>query len=662
MIKRLLIANRGEIAVRVARTARRLGVHVIAVYSEADAGAMHVEYADEAVCIGPEAASESYLNIEAVIAAARATRADAIHPGYGFLSENARFAEACDAAGLIFVGPSADAMRSMGDKATSKSVMEAAGVPLVPGYHGDDQSFEALAKAAAAIGFPVLIKASAGGGGRGMRIAEREGDFSEALDSARREAMGAFGDDRVLIEKYLTMPRHIEVQVFGDNHGNAIHLFERDCSLQRRYQKVVEEAPAPGMDDERRAEIGNAAVAAAKAINYAGAGTVEFIVDATDDGANGPFYFMEMNTRLQVEHPVTEYVTGFDLVDWQLQVANGDALPVTQHEVTLSGHAIEVRLYAEDPARDFLPAPGHVVAFEVPIESTRVRVDTGVRSGGDIAVAYDPMIAKVIAHGADRNTAIAALDGALADLVCAGPTTNQAFLRRAITHPDFVAAKLDTGFIGRHADSLIKDDEGSLRPALIAVCADVLQARRHDATKHAEAGGEPGSPWSVPDGWRANLKAREVFVFTHVDDALSVAVLHDGDVVHLGLPDGSTATLPQDRHIGWKTYRTENTLFAVCGGTQVRLERVVAVEQDAAQSGSVGNLNAPMPGKIVSVAVSVGDVVTKGQTLLVLEAMKMEHAIKAPADGVVGDVFLKAGDQVTDGVELIRLEPVETKS
>ena len=644
---------------RVARTARRLGVHVIAVYSEADAGAMHVEYADEAVCIGPEAASESYLNIDAVIEAAKATKADAIHPGYGFLSENARFAEACSAAGITFIGPSAEAMRSMGDKATSKSVMEAAKVPLVPGYHGDDQTVETLARAAEEIGYPVLIKASAGGGGRGMRIVEKDGDFLDALESARREAMGAFGDDRVLIEKYLTTPRHIEVQVFGDNHGNAIHLFERDCSLQRRYQKVVEEAPAPGMHEERRAEIGNAAVAAAMAIDYSGAGTVEFIVDATDEGANGPFYFMEMNTRLQVEHPVTEYVTGLDLVEWQLQVANGNPLPLAQEEIALNGHAIEARLYAEDPARDFLPAPGRVIAFEMPNESADVRVDTGVRSGDDIAVAYDPMIAKVIAHGPDRDAAIAALDDALADLVCAGPTTNQAFLRRAITHPEFVAAALDTGFIGRNEKSLIDDREETLRPALIAASADVLRSRHDDAAKLAARGSEPGSPWSVPDAWRANMESREVFVFANGDVEMSVVVAHRGDGIYLELTDGSTARLPQDSPAGWKVYRSTNTQFAVFAGTQVRLDRVVALEQAAAQSGATGNLNAPMPGKIVSVTVSVGDKVTKGQTLLVLEAMKMEHAIKAPADGVIAEVFHKDGTQVEDGVELLRLEPLE---
>lgn len=659
MIERLLIANRGEIAVRIARTARRLGVHVIAVYSDADAGAMHVDAADEALNIGPEAPSESYLNIDAVIAAARATGADAIHPGYGFLSENARFAEACSQAGITFVGPSADAMRAMGDKAASKNVMEAAGVPLMPGYHGEDQAVETLAAAARDIGFPVLIKASAGGGGRGMRIVEQEADFIPALDAARREAKGAFGDDRVLIEKFLTTPRHIEVQVFGDTHGNAIHLFERDCSLQRRYQKVVEEAPAPGMHDARRAEIGAAAVAAAKAIHYAGAGTVEFIVDATDEGANGPFYFMEMNTRLQVEHPVTEYVTGLDLVEWQLRVAEGNPLPLRQDEVVLKGHAVEARLYAEDPARDFLPAPGRVLAFETPEDRPDIRVDTGVRSGDDIAVAYDPMIAKVIAHGPDRNAAIAALDKALAELVCIGPTTNQAFLRRAITHPDFVGAAIDTGFIDRHRDALIPDVQKMQRNALVAVIADELSVRAMDARTVVSTAGEPGSPWAATDGWRANIAARETFTFRSGEDELSAEICHAGDEILLTLSDGVTAHLPRDVPPGWRIERSGRSVFAFSRGTQFRFERIVAVEQASAQSGAAGNLNAPMPGRIVSVDVAPGDLVIAGQTLVVLEAMKMEHAIKAPGDGVVAELFHKAGDQVAEGVELLRLDPVE---
>jgi 3-methylcrotonyl-CoA carboxylase alpha subunit len=659
VIKRLLVANRGEIAVRVARTARRLGVRVIAVYSDADAHAMHVAFADEAVHLGPEAPSESYLNIDAVIAAARATGADAIHPGYGFLSENARFAEACLAAGIVFVGPSADAMRAMGDKAASKNVMATAGVPLVPGYHGDDQGAETLIEAAREIGFPVLIKASAGGGGRGMRIVEAEADFADALDAARREAKGAFGDDRVLIEKFLTTPRHIEVQVFGDNYGNVVHLFERDCSLQRRYQKVVEEAPAPGMRAERRAEIGAAAVAAAQAIDYAGAGTVEFIVDAAQDGANGPFYFMEMNTRLQVEHPVTEYVTGLDLVEWQLRIADGHPLPLAQDELVLNGHAIEARLYAEDPARDFLPAPGRVVTFEVPDDQPTIRVDTGVRSGDDIAVAYDPMIAKVIAHGPDRDAAIAELDRALSQLVCVGPTTNQAFLRRAITHPDFVSAAIDTGFIGRHADVLLSESPDMQRDALVAIVAEELAVRADEARRATSDIGESGSPWAARDGWRANLAARENLVFRSGEVEVIVELRHEDKDTALRLPYGDEARLPRDLPSGWRVDRVGRLLFASSKGAQFRFERIVAVEQAAAQTGAAGNLNAPMPGRVVAVAVSPGDTVTAGQTLVVLEAMKMEHAIKAPGDGVVAELFHKSGDQVGEGVELLRLDPVE---
>ncbi len=654
-IRRLLIANRGEIAVRVARTAHRLGLHVIAVYSDADARAMHVAAADEAVRIGPEAPSESYLNIDAVIGAARETGADAIHPGYGFLSENARFAEACADAGIVFIGPSAHAMRTMGDKATSKTAMEKAGVPLVPGYHGEDQDAAHLADAAGDIGFPVLIKASAGGGGRGMRIVEEPAAFADALDSARREAAGAFGDDRVLIEKYLTTPRHVEVQVFGDNHGNVVHLFERDCSLQRRYQKVVEEAPAPGMREDRRAEIGAAAVAAARAIDYAGAGTVEFIVDAAQDGANGPFYFMEMNTRLQVEHPVTEYVTGLDLVEWQLRVAEGDPLPRDQGEISLTGHAIEARLYAEDPARDFLPSPGHVVAFEAPA-GEGVRVDTGVRSGDDIAVAYDPMIAKVIGHGQDRDEAIAKLDRALSELVCAGPTTNQAFLRRAITHPQFVEAQLDTGFIARNEEALVGADADGERDALVVALAHVLDTRAAETRRIAARSGEAGSPWASTDWWRANIQSHEQMRLRRGDTEQDVSVAHTVNGATLSLPDGSSAQLPRDIPPGWRVFQGPRELCTVRDGMQVRFERVVAVEEADGQAGGSGNLNAPMPGKIVRVAVAAGDAVVRGQTLVVLEAMKMEHAITAPADGVVSEVFHKDGDQVGEGAELLRME------
>ncbi len=658
MIERLLIANRGEIAVRVARTAQRMGIHVIAVYSDTDVAAMHVAVADEAVRIGPDATAESYLNIDAVIGAARDSGADAIHPGYGFLSENADFADVCAAAGIRLVGPSADAMRAMGDKAASKEVMSKADVPLVPGYHGADQDPVVLAAQAAEIGFPVLIKASAGGGGRGMRIVESADAFDEALAAAQREARGAFGNDRVLIEKYLTIPRHIEVQVFGDDQGNVVHLFERDCSLQRRYQKVVEEAPAPGMTEARRSEIGAAAVAAAKAIDYSGAGTVEFIVDATTDGANGPFYFMEMNTRLQVEHPVTEFVTRLDLVEWQLHVANGETLPLAQSDIKLNGHAIEARLYAEDPDRDFLPAPGHVIAFEVPEMTSSERVDTGVRSGDDIAVSYDPMIAKVIAHGADRDGAIAALDRLLADLVCVGPVTNQAFLRRAITHPDFVGGAVDTGFIERHRDILIPGHEGIADGALAAVVSGLLAQRGQQARGRASARGEANSPWAASDSWRANLQNVETLQFRDGDNEISVHLIHEPDGVSLTPPDGQVVDLETGRE-GWTAYASGSVFFAVSNGTQVRLERIVAVDEASERAGASGGLNAPMPGKVARVMVAPDEQVSRGQTLMVLEAMKMEHAITAPGDGRVVTVLFAEGDQVAEGAELLQLEPVE---
>jgi len=658
MFRKILIANRGEIACRVMRTAHRMGAATVAVYSEADANAMHVAMADEAVLIGPAPVQESYLLIDRIIDAAQRTRAEAIHPGYGFLAENAAFAEACAAANIIFIGPPASAIRAMGEKAAAKALMQKADVPVVPGYHGDDQDDDVLTKAADEIGYPVLIKAVLGGGGKGMRQVDAAGKFATALKGARREGLSSFGDDKVLVEKFLERPRHIEIQVFADQQGNVVHLFERDCSLQRRYQKVVEEAPAPGMTDTRRAEIGAAAVAAARAIDYSGAGTVEFIVDATTDGANGSFYFMEMNTRLQVEHPVTEFVTGLDLVEWQLRVADGESLPLAQSDIKLDGHAIEARLYAEDPERDFLPAPGHVVAFEVPEMGASVRIDTGVRTGDDIAVSYDPMIAKVIAHGADRESAIAALDRLLAELVCAGPVTNQAFLRRAITHREFVGGDVDTGFIDRHRDILIPPRDGVPDGALAAVVARLLTQRGRQAVAQASARGDANSPWAASDGWRANLRNMETLEFRDGETALSVSVVHGADQVSLTLPDGQTVDV-ETAEGGWSAYASGNMFFAVADGTQIRLERIVAVEEASDRAGAAGGLNAPMPGKVVRVMVSPGDQVARGQTLMVLEAMKMEHAISASGDGQVAAVFFAEGDQVAEGAELLQLEPVE---
>ncbi len=651
MISSLLIANRGEIAVRVMRTARRMGIRTVAVYSEADANALHVAEADEAVCIGPPSPAESYLNIKAVLTAARQTGVQAIHPGYGFLSENAAFAEACHDAGIIFVGPTAEAIRAMGDKAAAKTAMEDAGVPLVPGYHGGDQNPKKLAAAAKKIGFPVLIKASAGGGGRGMRIVRSANEFADALASAQREAKGAFGDDRVIVEKYLETPRHIEVQIFGDTKGNVVHLFERDCSLQRRYQKVIEEAPAPGMSAARRAEIGAAAIAAAQSIDYVGAGTVEFIVDAGAGGADGPFYFMEMNTRLQVEHPVTEMITGYDLVEWQLRVASGEALPAAQGDIAATGHAVEARLYAEDPQRDFLPAGGRLVHLEWP-GGEGIRIDTGVRGGDTIAVEYDPLIAKLIAHGPDRETALHRLHAALCELQLVGPITNQGFLAAALDHPAFVAGDIDTNFIGDHRAELLPPVPPADDATILAAIAFLLEER---AQASMPTPGDAHSPWQSTDGWRPNLPARERMLLRDGDAEIAIDMMNEGEgwqAILLGrtnaIPVGS---LPEN--IG--VYRDGHTLIFVDGARQHRLIHVVPLDDADRGEGAGGGLTAPMPGKVVQALVAVGDSVVRGQTVMILEAMKMEHAISAPADGTIADVFYAAGDQVDEGAELLRL-------
>ena len=651
MISSLLIANRGEIAVRVMHTARRMGIRTVAVFSEADAGAMHVAEADEAFCIGPPTPAESYLNIDAVLSAARETCAEAIHPGYGFLSENAEFAEACRQAEIIFVGPSARAIRAMGDKAAAKSAMERAGVLLVPGYHDADQSPKKLAAAAKKIGFPVLIKASAGGGGRGMRIVRAHSEFDEALSSAQREAQGAFGDDSVIIEKYLERPRHIEVQVFGDMQGNLVHLFERDCSLQRRYQKVIEEAPAPGMSDSRRAEMGAAAIAAARSIDYVGAGTVEFIVDAAQGGADGPFYFMEMNTRLQVEHPVTELITGYDLVEWQLRVASGEPLPASQADIARSGHAVEARLYAEDPQRDFLPAAGKLVHLKWPT-GEGIRIDTGIRDGDSIAVEYDPLIAKVIAQGPDRKTAIRRLHDALCELRLIGPVTNQAFLVDALAHSDFIAGEIDTNFIGDHQADLVPPVGAADTTTVRVALRFLLDERGQNKTPSA---GDTNSPWRATDGWRANLPARDRVELRDGDEEISIDLINSGNGWRAVLPNIAKPMAIDPSPEGIEVYRDGHVLIISDGAQNHRLTHIVPLAEADRGEGAGGGLTAPMPGKVVQAMVATGDKVVRGQTVMILEAMKMEHAISAPADGIVADVFFAAGDQVDEGAELLRL-------
>jgi 3-methylcrotonyl-CoA carboxylase alpha subunit len=655
MFSKILIANRGEIACRVIGTARRLGIATVAVYSEADAAALHVRVADEARLIGPAPARESYLNIDNIVAAARDSGAQAIHPGYGFLSENAEFAEACAAAGLAFIGPSPEAIRAMGSKSAAKALMERHGVPVVPGYHGDDQDPALLLEQAERIGFPVMIKASAGGGGRGMRVVGSPAEFGRALDGARREAKGAFGDDTVLIERYLERPRHIEVQVFGDHHGNIVHLFERDCSIQRRHQKVVEEAPAPGLDHARRAAIGETAVAAARAVGYVGAGTVEFI--AEDDARR--FYFMEMNTRLQVEHPVTEAVTGVDLVEWQLRVAAGEKLPLRQEEIALSGRAIEVRLYAENPARGFLPATGTLHALHLPAGEA-IRVDTGVRAGDVVTPYYDPLIAKIIAVGESREAARTRLAQALADTAVLGVATNLGFLARLVVDPEFAAGRIDTGFIERRRDALLGPPGPVPDIALAAAAFDTLLPRRDAMTTP--------DPWSRADGWRLNTAAAPRTLCFHCDGTdYIVSAVTVGDGWRLTLSDSEHAagaerltddrlTLVLDgvRHRP-RVLAHDDRLAVFAGGESWLLDRVDPLAPPAGADATAGRLTAPMPGRVVQLLVRPGEVVRQGQAMLVVEAMKMEHTIAAPRDGTVAAVHYAPGDLVEEGAELIAL-------
>ena len=634
MFTRLLIANRGEIACRVARTARRMGIHTIAVYSDADAGAAHVAACDEAFPIGGPRAQDSYLRGDVILEVALRAGAQAIHPGYGFLSENADFATACASAGIVFIGPSPAAISAMGSKAAAKALMEKAGVPLTPGYHGDRQEPDYLLQQAERIGFPVLIKAVAGGGGKGMRRVDRAADFAAALASCQREAQSSFKDERVLVEKYLTTARHIEVQVFGDGRGGAVYLFERDCSVQRRHQKVIEEAPAPGMTPERRQQMGEAAVAAARAVNYAGAGTVEFIAEPS-----GAFYFMEMNTRLQVEHPVTEMITGLDLVEWQLRIAAGEPLPLRQDQLAIRGHAIEARLYAEDPAREFLPSIGKLVHLKTPAESSAVRIDTGVRQGDEISPYYDPMIAKLIAHAPTRPEALARLREALAQYEVVGVATNVEFLSRLTTAPSFVEARLDTAIIEREREHLFAE-----RGAADEIW--MLAARHAFSVERAEmqpGHSPPGSstPWSDTSGWRLNgARATRVVRLRHGAEERSVVV----DFAALSGLSGATVV------------RANDSLHVFDKGRHYAFSIADPYTPPAESADLHGGLISPMPGRVLSVAVSQGQAVKRGTPLVVMEAMKMEHTVTAPRDGVVERLCVAAGDQIREGVELLILQ------
>jgi 3-methylcrotonyl-CoA carboxylase alpha subunit len=662
MFRKILVANRGEIACRVIATAQRMGIRTVAVYSDADRAARHVRLADEARRIGPAAARESYLSVDAILEAARASGTEAIHPGYGFLSENAAFAKACKAAGIVFIGPSAEAIAAMGDKAAAKALMEKAGVPLVPGYHGDNQDPAFLSGQAAKIGFPVLIKASAGGGGKGMRIVNKASEFDAALSGAKREAAAAFGDARVLIERYLERPRHIEIQVFGDQHGNIVHLFERDCSVQRRHQKVLEEAPAPAMTEARRREMGEAAIAAARSIRYTGAGTVEFIAEQ-----DGRFYFMEMNTRLQVEHPVTEMITGLDLVEWQLRVAAGEPLPSTQDALAIHGHAIEARIYAEDPARGFLPQTGRIAHLAFPAASRTVRIDTGVEAGAEISPYYDPMIAKLIVWGADRDAALAGLRAALGETEIAGPRTNVGFLHRVATSTAFSQATLDTGLIERNRDALFPTAAGTPRELLAGAAYAELVLEEGAARAQAQASGDPHSPWHHVDGWRLNEDSHHDFVFLEDEVAHTARVRFLPQEMRIEI-DGQDHAFDGERLAdGRMLVRLDGNAFKLravrdgglwhlfCGGEYRRFalrDELHGLDEDAES----GSLAAPMPGKVIAVMAKAGTRVAKGTPLLVLEAMKMEHTISAPSDGLVKDVRCAPGDQVLEGFELITFE------
>ena len=658
MFTKILIANRGEIACRVIDTCRRLGIATVAVYSDADRNARHVRLADEAIAIGPAPAAQSYLRAEVILDVARRTGAQAIHPGYGFLSENASFAEACAAAGVVFIGPPASAIRAMGDKSAAKALMQQAGVPLTPGYHGDNQDPQFLRQQADAIGYPVLIKASAGGGGKGMRRVDDSAAFVDALASCQREARAAFGNDHVLVEKYVLRPRHIEIQVFGDSHGNVVHLFERDCSVQRRHQKVLEEAPAPGMTLERRAAMGKAAVDATLAVGYVGAGTVEFIASP-----EGDFYFMEMNTRLQVEHPVTEFITGTDLVEWQLRVAAGQPLPKRQDALAIHGHALEARLYAEDADKGFLPSIGTLRHLRLPRQSAHVRVDTGVEQGDTITPFYDPMIAKLIVWDVDREAALRRMQQALADCQVIGVTTNAGFLRRLVGTGSFWQAELDTALIEREQAALnapAGDDDALWILAAIAAVATTpvvaIDVR------------DPHSPWQMQDGWRIGGPALRLLPLQHGErqHTLHVQARPDGwqvqrDDEPARVVTGRFAQGQLDVALDagrWRAgvQREGNQVYLFTAQGQQRFVVHDPVGESEQSTADAGSLLAPMPGKIVATLVEAGSTVTRGTPLVVLEAMKMEHTLAAPADGIVHGYRAKAGEQVADGAVLVDFE------
>ncbi|MBC8257873.1 MAG: acetyl/propionyl/methylcrotonyl-CoA carboxylase subunit alpha [SAR324 cluster bacterium] len=685
MFEKILIANRGEIACRIVRTCSRLGIRTVAVYSTADAGALHVQLADEAVFIGEAPPVESYLKIDKIMAAAKKCAAQAIHPGYGFLAENAEFARQCSKAGIVFIGPSVEAIEKMGAKDQAKSVMEAAGVPVVPGYNGAEQSPDFLHAEAEKIGYPLIIKAVLGGGGKGMRVVRQKEDFIAALESAKNEAGKAFGDERVILESFISGPRHIEFQIFGDLQGNVVHLFERDCSLQRRHQKIIEESPSPFLDQKLRTKMAAAAVAAANAVKYAGAGTVEFIV-----GADRSFFFMEMNTRLQVEHPVTEMISGLDLVEWQLLVAAGEVLPLSQAEIKQSGHAIEARIYAENPESGFLPSIGTLRRLVFPdkinnnqkavridgLADLKIRIDTGVEEGGEISIHYDPMLAKLIVHSDSRKQAISSMQSALASCGVLGLQTNLGFLQSIIQHPDFAAAKMDTLFVDSKLDSLLQKKQISGDWIFWGTAIFCLLADFELAEEKAQKTNEPCSPWNNLDNWRAGKKLphriqlldnhgaeREVRIikalnnFRILDETTEIVVTVKvrGDLLHLNWSGKNAAEY--GHHLFVITHREQ--LLAVHEQGRNNFTRIDPLAFEQSEEKSDYRLSAPMPGNVIRVLVKAGEKVKSGQALLVMEAMKMEHTIVAPADGIVEKVFFQPGELVQNDAELVEFQVFE---
>lgn len=666
MFEKILIANRGEIACRIARTARRMGISTVAVYSAADANAMHVKACDEAYLIGQAAATDSYLKADKILEVATASGAQAIHPGYGFMSENADFASQCKNAGLVFIGPSESAITAMGSKSEAKKLMSDAGVPLVPGYHGEDQDLDTLNRQSENVGYPQLIKATAGGGGKGMRVVNSRDDFASALASCKREAKASFADDKVLIERYLTSPRHVEFQLFADTHGNVVHVFERDCSIQRRHQKVIEEAPAPGMSESLRAAMGKAAIESAKAIDYVGAGTVEFLLDIDES-----FYFMEMNTRLQVEHPITEMISGIDLVEWQFRVAAGAPLPLQQDQLKIEGHAFEARIYAESPENDFLPSTGTLEYLSTPEPSLNVRIDTGISQGDEVSIYYDPMIAKLIVWDQDRNSALRQMKQALSSFQILGLSTNVGFLSTLFSNPAFAQAQIDTGFIEKHKSALLPIDSNKGQPPdeLLALTSlyELLRIRREaDAAQSRTA--DAFSPWGSGDGWQMNQNSSTT-VELEINDFRTVVVADFGEQVyrmqinaHSSVVSGSML----DAHVlsgdidGRKLkavfVKESQNLTALFGGREWNIHIHDPLLQTVDDDKQSGGLMAPMPGSVVSVDIKIGDDVKEGDTLMVVEAMKMEHTIHAPRDGRIKEIFFDVGEQVKDGEALLSLD------